>query len=447
MSFEIKGLQEKRAKLLKECRGISERAEKEDRNLNAEELVSDKTLNDAIDDLSSRIERLQSIEMAESRFANMPVGDQHKANGDEPSLSPEERDLAFRAWALDGSKRGPSEEMKAAAKRCNAPHGNEIGIMGYNGFGYGDFRSRFLSHAEQRADMTLTAATGGYTVPQGFVFNLEKALLTYGGVRQCADVFRTSTGNDMPWPTVNDTGNKGAMLAEDTTISTSVNPTVGVRTFKAYKMSSTPILISFELLQDTAFDLGSEIGTMLGTRIGRIEADYYTTGTGSSQPGGHINMATAATLSSGSAYTASATAIAADEVIDLFHSVDPAYREGPNVRFAFNDVIARYLRKLKDGEGNYLWAPGLTANMPDTLLGRKVQINQSMASTITAGDKTIAFGDFGKFKIRDVAEVRLVKLVERYADLDMIGFIAFHRTDSAILDAGTHPIKYLLQHA
>jgi HK97 family phage major capsid protein len=448
MSFEIKGLKERYGKLIKECRAISEKAEKEDRNLNAEEVAADKKLNDDVDDVRSRIERLERIEESE-KLIGTPADESRRTGNDgtETAITPEERDLAFRYWALRGSKRVPSPAMKAAAERCNAPLENEIGILGYNGFGYGDFRSQFLRGREQRADMTLTAAVGGYTVPQGFVYNLELALLAYGGVRQCADVFRTATGNDTPWPTCNDTGNKGALLAEDTTISTSVNPTIGVRTFKAYKMSSTPILISFELLQDTAFDLGSQIGAMLGERIGRCEADYYTTGTGSSQPQGCIAGSTAATLSTGVATTASATAIAADELIDLFHSIDPAYREGPNVRFAFNDAIARYLRKLKDGDGNYLWTPGLTAGVSDTLLGKRVQINQSMASTITAGDKTVQFGDFGKFKIRDVAEVRLVRLVERYADLDMVGFIAFHRTDSAVLDAGTHPLKHLVQHA
>ena len=83
--------------------------------------------------------------------------------------------------------------------------------------------------------------------------------------------------------------------------------------------------------------------------------------------------------------------------------------------------------------------------VPDRLMGRPVTITQSMDSAVSGTYTTVLCGDFSKFKIRDVAEVRLVKLVERYADLDQVAFIAFHRTDSAVLDAGTHPIKYLLQ--
>ena len=112
-----------------------------------------------------------------------------------------------------------------------------------------------------------------------------------------------------------------------------------------------------------------------------------------------------------------------------------------------HDFIVRYLRKLKDGDGQYIWQPGITTGVGDRLFGYPVVINLAMASTITAGDKTVVFGQLKKFKIRDVAEVRLRRLVERYADTDQEGFVAFHRTDSGLLDAGTHPVKHLLQHA
>lgn len=448
MSFEIKGLLEKRATLIRECRGVSEKAEAENRNLNTEEQAADKKLNDEIDDLTSRVERLKRIEEAE-KLLGTPANEAFRqgSTGEEKPITAKEQDLAFRGWALRSTRRPPSTAMVAAMERCKAPAINEVGIFGLCGLGYGEFRQSILRDIEHRANMNLTDATGGYTVPEGFVYNLEKALLLFGGPRQCAEVFKTTSGNDMPWPTANDTGNVGALLAEETTIGSSVAPTIAVRTFKAYKMSSTPILISTELLQDTAFDLGSEIAMMLGERIGRCEAAYYTTGTGSSQPQGCITGSTAATLSTGVATTASATAIAADEIIDLFHSVDPAYRDGPGVRFMFHDNIARYLRKLKDGDGNYLWNPGLSTALPDTLLGKRIQINQGMASAVTANLKTVQFGDYSKFKIRDVAEIRLLRLIERYADLDQVGFIAFHRTDSAVLDAGTKPLKHLVQHA
>ena len=299
--------------------------------------------------------------------------------------------------------------------------------------------SDLRAHREGRAGMSTTDNVGGYTIPTGFVNNFEIALLAFGGPRQVADVIRTDSGNDLPWPTANDTGNTGVLLAEETTIGTTVNPTVSIKTFYAYKMSSKLIQISPELLQDSAFDMAAEIGRMLGERIGRCECTYYTTGTGSSQPSGCVTGATAGNT------TASATAITADEIIDLIHTIDASYRQG--AAFMMHDTVLSYIRKLKDGNGVYLWQPGMTFGKPDMIFGYPVYINTAMSSTITATDKTMMFGQWSKFKIRDVAQIRLRRLVERYADTDQEGFVAFHRTDSGLLDAGTHPLKYLLQHA
>lgn len=285
-------------------------------------------------------------------------------------------------------------------------------------------------------DMSLTAASGGYTVPEGFVASLEQALLQFGGVRQVADVLRTSGGSDLPWPTMNDSSNKGAILAEATTFSTSVDPTFASVIFKAFKYSSKPIIVSAELLQDSAFDLASMIGGWLGTRIGRIQNDHFTTGAGTTLPKG-------LTVAGVVGKTATATNTFTDlEVIDLQHSVDPAYR--PNAQWMMHDSVLAFVRKLKDvTSGQYLWQPGMQAGIPDRLLGNTYVINQSMASAFTTGQKLILYGDFTKYKIRDVADVRLLRLDELFAQTDQVGFVAFMRSDGNLLDAGTRPVKWL----
>lgn len=289
-------------------------------------------------------------------------------------------------------------------------------------------------------DMSLTAASGGYTVPQGFVNALEMALLAFGGMRQVADVVRTTGGNDLPWPTMNDSSNKGAILAEATTFSTSVDPTFASVIFKAFKYSSKPIIVSSELLQDSAFDLAANIGEWLGTRIGRIQNDHFSTGGGTTLPKG-ISIAGTAGV------TAASTTVFTDgEVIDLFHSVDIAYR--PNARWMMHDAVLAFIRKLKDSStGQYLWQPGMQAGIPDRLLGQTYVVNQSLSSTFTATNKLLYFGDFSKYKIRDVAEIRLLRLDELFAQTDQVGFVAFMRSDGNLLDAGTHPIKWLALHA
>jgi len=288
-------------------------------------------------------------------------------------------------------------------------------------------------------DLSLTVGSGGYTVPEGFVNSLEQALLTFGGVRQVADVMRTDSGNDLPWPTMNDTTNKGAILAEATTFGASVDPSFASVIFKAFKYSSKPIIVSNELLQDSAFDLAAMIGGWLGTRIGRIQNDHFTTGTGTTLPLGVVVASTEGVEA------ASKTAVTDGEVISLEHSVDPAYR--PNAIFMFHDSILAAIRQLKDvTSGQYLWQPGMQAGVPDRLLGYRYVINQSMASTQAQSAKIILFGDFSKYKIRDVAGVRLVRLDELFAQTDQVGFVAFLRSDGQLLDAGTNPIKHLTNH-
>lgn len=285
-------------------------------------------------------------------------------------------------------------------------------------------------------NMSLTAASGGYTVPEGFVASLEIALLSFGGMRQVADVMRTAGGADLPWPTMNDSSNKGEILAENTSFGNSVDPTFASVVFKAFKYSSKPIIVSNELLQDSAFDLASQIGGWLGTRIGRIQNDHFSTGAGTTLPKG-ISVAGVV------GKTAAANNTFTDlEVIDLQHSVDPAYR--PMSTWMMHDAVLAHVRKMKDAtSGQYLWQPGLQAGIPDRILGNTYNINQSLASAFTTGQKLLFYGDFSKYKIRDVAEIRLVRLDELFAQSDNVGFVAFMRSDGNLLDAGTRPVKWL----
>ena len=290
--------------------------------------------------------------------------------------------------------------------------------------------------AREHRAMSLTVGSGGYTVPEGFVASLEEALLAFGVVRTVADVMRTDSGNNLPWPTMNDTTTKGEIIAEAVTFGTSVDPTFGVVEFKAFKYSSKPIVVSFELLQDSAFDLATRIGTWLGTRIARIQNDHFTTGAGTTLPKG---LTVAAVVGKAAA---SMTTFTADELIDLEHSVDPAYRTGAS--WMFHDIALAHIRKLKETTTNaYIWQPGLQQGVPDRLLGRTYTINQSMSSAFTTGQKLVLFGDLSKYKIRDVAEIRLVRLNELFAQTDQIGFNAFMRSDGNLLDAGTRPVKWL----
>ena len=194
--------------------------------------------------------------------------------------------------------------------------------------------------------------------------------------------------------------------------------------------------MSYEITQDSAFDLGALAGDWLGERIGRIQNDHFTTGAGSTLPKG-------LTVAGVVGKTATATnTFTSDEVIDLIHSVDPAYREGAS--FMFHDTTLALIRKLKESTTNaYIWQPGLQLGVPNMLLGYPYTVNQSMSAALTTGQKLVLFGRMSKYIIRDVSTIRLVRLDERYADTDQIAFIAFLRSDGNLLDAGTRPVKWL----
>jgi HK97 family phage major capsid protein len=282
-----------------------------------------------------------------------------------------------------------------------------------------------------------TNTAGGFTVPEGFMPNLERALLQYGGMREVATVLRTAEGNDLPMPNMNDTGNTGALLAENAQ-DAEQDLAFTVTTLGAYKYTSKIIRVSKELESDSSFNIGAEIGTATGTRLGRIENTHATTGTGSSQPNGIVTASTAGKTA------ASATVITHDELLDLKHSVDPAYRMGGQASWMFNDTTLLAIKKLKDGDGRPLWQAGISVGEPDRIDGDIFVVNQDMADIATAV-KSVLYGAMGKFYLREVLGVTLVRLVERYADYHQIGYVAITRFDADLRDAGTNPVKHLVQ--
>jgi HK97 family phage major capsid protein len=288
--------------------------------------------------------------------------------------------------------------------------------------------------SEYRALSATTGSAGGYTVPQGFYNNLIQAMKSFGGMRQVSRVFTTSGGNPLPIPTTNDTANVGAILAENAQASTQ-DVAFGQVTLNAYKYTSNIVLIPIELLQDSAFDIESYVAQSLATRIGRITNTHFTTGTGSSQPQGVV---TGATLGKTGANGQTSTVTYAD-LVDLLHSVDPAYRG--NAKFMFHDQTLKALKKLQDGYGRPLWVPGVAVKEPDTILGYNYEINQDTPQ-MAASAKSIVFGDFSNYFLRDVMDVAVVRFGEKYMDAGQIGFVAFSRHDGKLVNAGTNPIAY-----
>lgn len=442
--MSLQALRENRVELAKQIRQMADSVNGETpREFTAEERGNWDKVNKDYNSLVSSIEtqeRASSVEseVSESakRFGERP-GDENFGKGQkrgkiDAQKMEEYRSIALQAWALRGSGRELTEDQVTACRAVGVNPNAEAF----------DFRLLKRPNVELRTQSVGTTTAGGFAVPQGFVYNLEIALKEYNSVRAIADVMRTDNGAAMPWPTINDTSVTGRLLAENTAI-TNTAVTFSSTTFNAYKYSSDSLLISSELMEDSAFDLERELGQLLGIRLARIQGTHFTTGTGSSQPQGVV------VGSSLGKTTAAAAAITADEIIDLFYSVDPEYRNGPSVGFMAHDNIWAAVRKLKDSSGQYLWQPsnsvGLIPGQPDLLFGKPVYRNNFMQSSIATATRTMLFGDFSKYKIRDVNDFRLVRMNERYADNDQVGFVAFVRSDAKVLNAGMGPIRHLLQ--
>ena len=289
----------------------------------------------------------------------------------------------------------------------------------------------------QGAMSTTTDAEGGYLVPDGFSGLLLEELKQFGGVRNVARILRTATGNTIEWPTVNATAQVGELLAENTTSNT-LDVTFGVKSLDAYRYSSKDIAIPFELLQDNQIDLEGYIIKLLGERIARITNQHFTTGTGTGQPNGVVTAS-----SEGKEGTATqTTTVIYDDLVDLIHSIDPAYRQTRGCNFMFHDSTLKALKKLKDSDGRPLWVPGLAVAEPDTILGYGYTINQDMA-VMAASAKAILFGDFSSYIIRDVMDLTLFRMTDSaYTKLGQVGFLSMSRHDGDLMDSSGSVIKH-----
>lgn len=403
-----KELREKRANLINQAGELLKRADGESRNLTAEENTQWEKLHAEADQLKVQFERMER----------------------QADLEGELRTSAGRISTPQDSSAKPTTEQYREA------FGNWM-RFGMNGVS-SEHRSMLAANRgnlEERAAMTVPDSAGGYLVADELVKKIETAMLPYSGIRNTrATIIRTNGGNDLIMPTCNDTSNSGAILAE-ADAATALDFVFGSKTLHAYTYTSKIIRASIEFLRDTAISGIEEwIAKQLGERIGRATGAHFITGDANSKPEG---LAHASTLG---VTAADDVDISYTELVDLQHSVNPAYRQVGEWLLA--DAALKGIKKLKDGEGRPLWVPGVAVREPDTILGHRYAVDMNIPAPAT---KTIPvyFGDFSKFHIRDVAGMTLLRLTERYAEYLQVGFLMFSRHDSMLLDAGTNPIKHI----
>ena len=291
---------------------------------------------------------------------------------------------------------------------------------------------------EHRVQTKGTTTAGGFTVPVELAAFIEKAMIATGPMYDSSlfTVINSTDGRTFNIPTVDDTASTAGAHTEGGTVTDDGGKDVvfAQKVLSAYAFDSEWVRWSAELNADSIFNMESLLGELLGSRLGRIANSKLTTGSGSSDVEGIVTNSALGKTAVGTA------AITADEIIDLIHSVDPAYRSSPNSAIMMNDSTLAAVRKLKDGDGNYLWQMGnYQAGVPQAILGYPVVVNQAMDSLATA-KKVVLFGDMSKFYVRKVGGPSLYVARERFApDFGLLGFVRF---DGVLVN--TAAIKHLI---
>src|SRR6056297_969482 len=383
---KIQELREKRAKVWEQTKVFLDEHRKENGLINSEDNEAYEKVEDEVVSLGKEIERLERQENMDRELSaalSKPLASRpEKMNTDKKGRASDAYKTAF--WSAMRNKMNPSVHNAL-----------EIG----------------------------TDSEGGFLVPDEYEKQLIQALEEANILRNLCNVITTSYG-DRKIPVVASHGS-AAWMDEEAAFTESDDAFTQV-TLSAYKLG-TMLKVSDELLNDSYFDLEAYIAAEFARRIGAAEEEAFLTGDASSKPTGLLNATGGASLG---VTAASTTAITLDEVMDLYHSLKTSYRK--NAVFLVNDATIKKIRKLKDGQGQYLWQPSLKAGTPDTILNRPVITSQYMP-TAEAGAKTILFGDFNYYWIADRQGRTFKRLNELYAANGQVGFLASQRLDAKLI--------------
>lgn len=404
MSSVVDRLRERRANVWEEAKALADVAADENRNFSAEEQGKWDALNGEIDQLDVRIQSALKTEKSAKDTDNL----YNEIRGGKPEpRTPEAAQL-----------KESNDELRAFLR---GEKGRYFDVMPKGPINY-----RVLSK--------LSAGAGANTVPTSFYERLVAHLIEVSAIMQAgATVLNTNSGESIQVPKTT-SHSTAAIVTEGAAISAS-DPAFGQITLGAYKYG-TLIQVSRELLDDTGVDLEGYLAMQAGRALGNAFGAHAVTGTGSSQPRGVVTDATLGVTGA----TGVVGAFNSDNLIDLFYSVIAPYRASGSTKWIMKDSSVAVARKLKDTTGQYIWQPGLTADAPDTILGKQVLTDPNVAATALSA-KSVLFGDFSQFFIRLAGGVRFERSDDYAFNTDLVTFRALMRADSALVDL-TGAVKY-----
>lgn len=400
MSEFIKRLQERRASVWEQAKAVLDAAEGDKRDLTAEEEQTYQRLNADLDKIDERVKDLAEAEQrtqdAEAAFADL--------------------------LAKPADARKTAEDKSAEVRRW---------LTGESGQRAFEIHPDASTPTDFRALSKLTAAAGANTVPISFYNRLVEHMIEVSGVLMTnPTLLRTASGEKIQIPkTTAHSTPSGAPIAEAAALASS-DPTFGQAELDAYKYGIL-LQVSHELANDTGVDLIGYLARQAGRALGNWLGTHLVTGTGSGQPNGVV---TAATVGVTGATTGASGTFTADELIDLQYSVIAPYRNSPSCAWLMRDATVARVRKLKDGQGQYLWQPSIQVGVPDTLLGKPLYTDPNVATVATSA-KSVVFGDFSTYFVRMVESLRFERSDDYAFNTDLISYRAILRADGEQVDA------------
>lgn len=289
-----------------------------------------------------------------------------------------------------------------------------------------------------------TGAAGGYMVPPGFRQKIVERMVAFGGFAAEAETITTSTGNNVEYPTLDDTANTGSITAESAAVASGDDLVFGNVELGAYKYTSAgagsnlPLRVPVELLQDAAFDVQALVSRAMGTRIARAQAAHWVTGTGVGQPKGIVAASLTADRDLDTADTPDY-----EDLVDTQDLLDEAYE--PNAKWLMKKNTWSQLRLIVDTNGRPIVqdsTEGIALKPRRLLLGSEVIIDEAMPTLSSAADTfAIAYGDFREaYVIRRVASLVIVVNPYSRASNGEVEYTAWERADGNIQNRNAYVI-------
>lgn len=405
MNEKIRKLLAERAKIISDQRALLDKADAEKRSLSSDENIDYENMDAEVDRLTRDIEREKKLEARESEI-NDPASPFKPA----PSGQPESRTIEYRGQKINLA---PNADVQRRA--------------------FNTFLARGLSAVGQDEMRALQADAdiyGGFLVaPQQFVMNLIMAMDNEVFIRGLATVYPVTKAESLGAPSMDNDVADPSWTAEIATGTEDSTLSFGRRELTPHPLAKL-IKVSEKLLRIAAMDAESLVTKRLAYKFGVTAENAYLNGTGAGQPMGVFTAATAGfgistarDVSTGNA----ATSFTTDGLINALYSLKGQYH--PKATWIFHRDAIKMLRKLKDGEGQYIWNPDIKGGQPDMILARPYKMSEYCPNTFTAGQYVGIIGDFSNYWIADALSMRVQRLNELYAATNQVGFIGRLESD------------------